>query len=90
MHSARLLICLDDLSLKAHFATQEHLHTDQSIDSHFNEKRYTKGLIGNDTRIGPPLGVVVTRRYNPYGVEINIDSRMNDGTKCWVGIIRGV
>ena len=54
------------------------------------KKLYTKGVIGNDTRIGPAPCVVVTRRYNWYGVEIKIDSRMNDGTTCWVVIRRCV
>ena len=41
---------------------------------------YEKEQLGNHTIIGPALGVVVTRWYNRYGVEIKIHSRLNDGT----------
>ena len=46
-----------------------------------------KGAIGNDTKIGPALDVV-TQRYSLFGVQIKIDSMMNDETKSWVVIRR--
>ena len=88
--SARLLTCLVDSSWKAHFETQNSC-TPISQQIHTSMKKlYTKGVIGNDTRIGPAPGVVVARRYNRYGAEIKIDSRIDDGTTCWVVICRGV
>ena len=45
-----------------------------------------KGAIRNDTKIGPALGVVVTTQYNRHGVEIEIDSMVNDGTSSQVVI----
>ena len=54
-------------------------------------RAYTHPLdkaIGNDIKIGPALDVVVTKQHNRYGVEIEVNSMMNGGTRSWVVIRR--
>ena len=51
---------------------------------------YPKGVIGINAKIGPALGVVVTKRYELYGIEVKIDSLKKDGTKSWVVISRSI
>ena len=46
--------------------------------------------MGTTPEFHPAPGVVVTRRYNQYGVEIKIDSRMNDGKNVGSSSARGV
>ena len=49
-----------------------------------------KGVIGDNTRIGPIRDMLVTRQYGPYGVQVLIDSLAHDLSKSWVFISRGV
>ena len=48
------------------------------------------GVIGNKTRIGPVLEVLIKVQFGRYGIEIKIDSLAGDGSKSWVVISRGV
>ena len=42
-----------------------------------------------NTKCGLVLDVIVTKRYDMYGVEIKINSMKRDGTESWVVISRG-
>ena len=49
-------------------------------------KRWTRG----NTKIGPALEVAVTHHQGRYGIEIMIQSLLNDGTCSWVMIVNGI
>ena len=51
---------------------------------------YLKGVIGNSTKIGPVLEVLVTVHYGRYGIAINADSLAKCASEPWVVISRGV
>ena len=45
-----------------------------------DDKSYPKGITGNRTRIGPALNVLVTEQRNRYGIEMRIDSLVQNGS----------
>ena len=49
-----------------------------------------KGVVGNNTRIGPVLNVLVTAQFGPNRFEIKMGSVARDGSESWVVISRGV
>ena len=52
-------------------------HTHPRDDS----SAYPKGIMNNDTQIGPVLHVLVTLHFDRYGIEIMFDSMVNDVTE---------
>ena len=49
-----------------------------------------KGCIRGNTKIGPALQVVVAHHQGRYGIEIMIQSLLNDGTCSWVMIVNEI
>ena len=65
------------MELKGHGAIspcREHMH------SRDDDKSYPKGITGNGARIGPALDVLVTEQCNRYGIEMRIDSLVQNGS----------
>ena len=75
------------MELKGHGAISPCREFTHSRD---DDKSYPKGITGNGTRIGPALDVLVTEQCNRYGIEMRIDSLVQDGSQSWVVISRGV
>ena len=53
-------------------------------------KAEPKGVIGDNTKMGPIYNVLVTRHHGRHGIEVLMDSLASDGSKSWVVISKGV
>ena len=66
----RSAVSLEELGITS--SCREYTH-------HFDEfKSYPKGIIGNNTKIGPALDVLFSKQRGRYGVAIKIDSSANN------------
>ena len=52
-------------------------------------KAEPKGVIGDNTKIGPNYDVLATRQYGRYGIEVVIDAFAKDGSTSWIVTSRG-
>ena len=50
---------------------------------HDESKGEPKGVIGDNTKIGPFRDVLVTGQYGRYGIEVVIDLPAKDGSTSW-------
>ena len=55
-----------------------------------DERLYLKVFFRGNFKIGLVRGKLVTKRYDRHGIEIIIDSQVDDGTQSWVVISREV
>ena len=55
-----------------------------------DELSQIKGWIRGNTNIGPALKVAVSHHQGRYGIEIMIQSLLDDGTCSWVMIVNGI
>ena len=53
-------------------------------------KSYPKGIIGNNTKIGPALDVLFSKQRGRYGAEIKIDSSANNLGSSKAGVLNGM
>ena len=71
------------MELKGHDAISPCREYTHSRD---DDKSYPKGITGNGARVD----VLVTEQCNRYGIEMRIESLVQDGSQSWVVISRGV